>query len=75
MVKHTTLWLATWMLLSTPARAQAPPLKLTLDEAVARGLANSLKISELQARQEAATAVEQSPVTCRKAEPSRPPSK
>jgi len=59
MVKHTTLWLAAWMLLSTPAWAQAPPLKLTLDEAVARGLANSLKISELQARQEAATAVEQ----------------
>jgi outer membrane protein len=59
MVKKTTLLLATWTLSSTAAWAQTAPLKPTLDEAIARGLANSLRLSEFEARQAAATAVEQ----------------
>jgi len=39
--------------------AQQAPERLTLDEAIAQGLANSHRLAELQARQEAAAAVEQ----------------
>jgi outer membrane protein TolC len=38
--------------------AQGPAANLTLDEAIARGLANSQRLAELQARKEAAEAVE-----------------
>ncbi len=40
------------------ASAQAPPLPLTLDEAVARGIEASHRLAELSARQEAAQAIE-----------------
>ena len=40
-------------------RAQEAAERLTLDEAIAQGLANSHRLGELQARQEAATATEQ----------------
>ena len=40
------------------AFAQAPPLRLTLDEAVVRGIEASHRLEELSARQEAAQAIE-----------------
>ena len=40
------------------ASAQAPPLRLTLDEAVARGIEASHRLEELGARQDAAQAIE-----------------
>jgi outer membrane protein TolC len=40
------------------AFAQAPPLRLTLDEAVARGIEASNRLAELRARQDAARAIE-----------------
>jgi outer membrane protein len=40
------------------AAAQAPPLRLTLDEAIARGIEASPRLEELSARQEAARAIE-----------------
>ena len=40
------------------ASAQAPPLRLTLDEAIARGIEASHRLEELSARQEAARAIE-----------------
>jgi len=40
------------------ASAQAPPLRLTLDEAVARGIEASHRLEELSARQDAAQAIE-----------------
>jgi outer membrane protein TolC len=44
--------------LESAAFAQAPPLRLTLDAAVARGLEASFRLEELTARQDAARAVE-----------------
>jgi outer membrane protein TolC len=44
---------------SARLQAQQSPERLTLDEAIAQGLANSHRLAELQARQEAATAAEQ----------------
>jgi outer membrane protein len=44
-------------LLTVSARAQEP-LRLTLDDAIARGLANSHRLAELQARKEGAEAAE-----------------
>ncbi len=49
----TLLFLAPTML-----SAQAP-IQLTLDDAIAQGIANSLRLAELEARQDAATAVEE----------------
>jgi outer membrane protein len=48
--------------LFAPAAAAQEPLRLTLDDAIARGLANSHRLAELQARKEGAeaTQVEQS---------------
>ncbi len=40
-----------------PLAAQDAPTSLTLDEAISRTLANSLRLAELQAREEAADAV------------------
>ena len=40
------------------ASAQAPPLRLTLDEAVARGIEASHRLEELSARRDAAQAIE-----------------
>src|SRR5262245_55613906 len=57
MLKHATLWPALWVLLSGLASAQSA-VQLTLDEAIVRGLANSLRLAELQAREEAAAAIE-----------------
>jgi len=39
-------------------RAQAPPVRLTLDEAIARGLEASHRVAEIDARQRAARAIE-----------------
>ena len=44
------------VLLASAAAAQEPVLRLTLDEAVARGLANSHRLAELQARKAGAEA-------------------
>jgi len=44
--------------LSARAAAQEATLRLTLDEAIAQGLANSLRLAELQARQDAAQAAQ-----------------
>jgi outer membrane protein TolC len=44
--------------IAAPLAAQDAPLKLTLDEAIAQSLKNSLRIAELQAREEAAKANE-----------------
>jgi len=57
MVKTTTLAILL-TLVSAPVWAQATAEKLTLEEAIARGLANSLRLAELDARQQAAAAVE-----------------
>jgi outer membrane protein TolC len=46
------------LVLGPAARAQTRALTLTLDEAIARGTANSMRLAELQARAEAAAAVE-----------------
>lgn len=46
------------LVLASTAQAQTRAVTLTLDEAIARGLANSMRIAELQARHEAAVAVE-----------------
>lgn len=48
------------VLLARVASAQAPALSLTLEDAIARGLANSYRIAELQARSEGAEAAEAS---------------
>jgi outer membrane protein TolC len=45
-------------MLSGNARAQTAAVTLTLEEALARGLANSMRVAELQARVEGATAAE-----------------
>lgn len=53
--------LSVFLLLVGPANgasAQAPPLRLTLDEAVARGIEASHRLEELSARQDAAQAIE-----------------
>jgi outer membrane protein TolC len=47
------------MLNASVVLAQDAPAKLTLDEAIAQGLANSARIKELQAREDAARAVEE----------------
>ena len=49
--------LAMW-LSAVPAGAQTAAGALTLEDAIARGLANSLRVAELQAREEAAQAAE-----------------
>jgi outer membrane protein TolC len=46
------------MAMAAPASAQEAPLRLTLDEALARSAQNSLRVAELQARVEVAVAVE-----------------
>jgi outer membrane protein TolC len=46
------------MAMAAPAIAQEAPLRLTLDEALARSAQNSLRVAELQARVEVAVAVE-----------------
>ena len=43
---------------ATAASAQAPPLRLTLGDAIARGLEASHRLEELSARQDAARAIE-----------------
>jgi outer membrane protein TolC len=45
-------------LVATPAAAQQPPIRLTLDEALARGVQASQRLAEMQARLEAAEAAE-----------------
>ncbi len=55
LLRWTALALVTGIM---PASAQDAPRKLTLDEAVASGLENSLRLAELQARQEGASAAE-----------------
>jgi outer membrane protein TolC len=52
---------AALVLLGSPAGvvAQEAPLSLTLEDAIAQGLANSLRVAELQARREGAEAAEE----------------
>jgi ABC-2 type transport system ATP-binding protein len=47
-----------FLVAANAASAQAPPLRLTLDEAVARGIEASHRLEELSARQDAAQAIE-----------------
>ena len=46
------------LVLASAAQAQTRTLTLTLDDAIARGMANSMRLAELQAREEAAVAIE-----------------
>ncbi len=46
------------LITANAASAQAPPLRLSLDEAIARGIEASHRLEELTARQEAARAIE-----------------
>jgi outer membrane protein TolC len=46
------------IVMAAPAIAQEAPLRLTLDDALARAVQNSLRVAELQARVEVAAAVE-----------------
>ncbi len=60
LTRTTTVIAAALMVVIVAAlSAQEATTKLTLDEAIAQGLANSPRINELQAREEAARAVEQ----------------
>jgi outer membrane protein TolC len=55
----TTIAVAAWLVVNVGAiRAQEATTKLTLDEAIAQGLANSPRLNELKAREDAARAVE-----------------
>jgi outer membrane protein TolC len=59
--KHTVVILASGLVLlgaPAPAGAQAVPSALTLEEAIRLGVANSLRLAELQSREDAAGAVE-----------------
>lgn len=47
-----------WLAWVSPAAAQGPAIPLTLEDAIARGLANSMRLAELQARSEGAEAAE-----------------
>jgi len=47
-----------WLAWCGSAAAQGPAIPLTLDDAIARGLANSERLAELQARSEGAAAAE-----------------
>jgi outer membrane protein TolC len=57
-INRMTALTAFVLVLAPAARAQTRALTLTLDEAIARGTANSMRLAELQARGEAAAAVE-----------------
>jgi outer membrane protein len=57
MKRPLTILLSLFATAST-ALAQAPPLRLTLDEAIARGIEASPRLEELSARQDAARAIE-----------------
>lgn len=46
--------------------AEQSPITLTLDEAIAQGVANSLRLAELEARQDSAEAVEQGRAAARR---------
>ena len=56
--RHLPVWLALATTLAGPVAAQEGPLRLTLDEAIARAEQNSLRVAELQARVDVAAAVE-----------------
>ena len=56
--RHLPVWIALAATLARPVAAQEGPLRLTLDEALARAEQNSLHVAELQARVEVAAAVE-----------------
>jgi outer membrane protein TolC len=51
-------FVVTFVLGAGVAAAQGPAIPLTLEDAIARGLANSLRLAELQARSEGAEAAE-----------------
>jgi outer membrane protein len=56
----TTIAVAAWLVVNVGAvRAQEATTKLTLDQAIAQGLANSPRLNELKARADAARAVEE----------------
>ena len=57
-ITRIALLAASGLVIASAVEAQTRTLPLTLDEAIARGLANSMRIAELQARQAAAAAVE-----------------
>jgi outer membrane protein TolC len=56
--RHLPVLIALATALARPVAAQEGPLRLTLDEAIARAEQNSLRVAELQARVEVAAAVE-----------------
>jgi outer membrane protein len=58
MIRHRALLTIVITATAWRASAQDAPMKLTLEEAVARGLANSQRLAELRARQEGAEAAE-----------------
>ena len=58
-IVRTLAALLTLSLSHSDANAQPSTVTLTLEEAIAQGLANSMRVAELQARVEAAEAVEQ----------------
>ncbi len=53
---RTTIAAVLLTVLTTSASAQPAPIRLTLDEAIARGLENSHRIAEIKAREEGARA-------------------
>ena len=52
-------FIAILLAVTAAAAAGQSPVTLTLDEAIAQGLANSFRLAELEARQDSAEAVEQ----------------
>ena len=57
-MKRRLIFLAILSLAAVGARAQTPTLRLTLDDAIARGMASSHRLAEISARQDAARAAE-----------------
>ena len=55
---RTAVFLILCVAAAAPLSAQEPPLRLTLEEAIARGMANGQRLAELQAREEGAAAGE-----------------
>ena len=59
-------FIAVLLAVTAAAEAEQSPAALTLDEAIAQGLANSFRLAELEARQDSAEAVEQGRAAARR---------
>jgi outer membrane protein TolC len=57
-MKRRLIALAVMLFATADARAQAPPLRISLTDAITRGIETSYRLAELGARQDAARAVE-----------------